>query len=75
MFCKSYTRAGSHSNGKPLIVADLITKTKPVNMPTDTSEIDNVSKDCMLAPGSTLMVTSPSLEVHIMNDEYEWDKI
>lgn len=74
MFCKSYTRAGIHSNGKPLVVADLVTKVAPATMPTTTDDIDNISSDLMLAPGSTLMATNP-LGVYVMNDEYTWDQI
>lgn len=73
MFCKSYTRAGT-KNGKQLVIAELITKTAPLTMPTTTDEIDNINDGMLLAPGSLLMATSP-FGFYSMNDEYTWDEI
>lgn len=75
MFCKGYTRAGTDSTtGKPLVIADLLTKTAPATMPTTTDNIDNVGAGMLLAPGSTLMETNP-FKLSFLNDEYEWDEV
>lgn len=74
MFCKSYIREGTHNNGKPMIAAELITKTTPATMPTTTDGIDNISSGWMLGPGSSLISTNP-FRVHLMNDEFTWDEV
>lgn len=74
MFCKEYTRAGTHENGKPLVIADLITKSISGTKPATTEGIDNISGDMVLAPGSTLMSTNP-LGFYVLNDEFTWDQI
>lgn len=74
MYCKSYVREGAHSNGKMMVAAEIITKTAPVTMPTTTENIDNISSDYMLGPGSVMICTNP-FGVHMMNDELTWDTI
>lgn len=74
MFCKSYIREGNHSNGKPLVAAELIAKTAPLTLPTTTDDITNISSGWMLGPGSTLVCTNP-FGVYMMNDLFTWDKI
>ena len=73
MFCKGYTRAVT-KDGKPLVIADLITKTAPATMPLKTDGIDNIGSGMLLAPGSTLMATN-SFKMCFLNDEYEWDEV
>lgn len=73
MFCKGYTRAGK-KNGVDMVIADLITKSEPETMPETTTGIENVQDGLAIAPGSTLITTSP-FQVYMMNDEYEWDAI
>lgn len=75
MFCKSYIREGTHpTSGKPMVAAELITKTAPESLPTTTDNIDNISPDWALGPGSSLVCTNP-FGVYLMNDEFTWDKI
>lgn len=74
MFCKGYTRAGTHTNGKPQIIADIIVKTAPTTKPITTDGVKNVEQGLMLAPGSSLMSTNP-FGFYTLNDEYTWDEL
>lgn len=73
MFCKDYTRAGIH-NGKPVVIAELVTKTTPATLPTKTDGVENIEAGMLFGPGSSLLSTNP-FELHVMNDEYTWNKI
>ena len=74
MFCKSYSREGTHENGKQLVAAEIIVKTTPAQLPTTTDDIANIQSGWMLGPGSTILSTNP-FEIHIMNDLFTWDKL
>ena len=71
MFCAGVESFKYDSDGKRHVVADLRASNAPAPMPTTGEDIDQLSENDILAPGTTLYCIN-SGTLYMMNEENEF---